>query len=165
MSKVTSTLHALRLHHSRLWVDSGIERVKMNLILSNMTQCREKQTVTISYPMNWRNLWKRRYMPPASGTLIQKTLSNLSRFLGKLGQKSCFICKFVSPSQPPQKKRKKEKRKKKWGQKKYKTQVLETTDFKTKPYISHKLGTVKSRKSREFIKVIGAIRVCRLRCT
>ena len=36
VSKVTSTLHALRLHHSRLWVDSGIERVKMNLILSNI---------------------------------------------------------------------------------------------------------------------------------
>lgn len=101
-------------------------------------------------------------MPPASETLIQKTLPNLSRFLGKLGQKSFFICKFVSPSQPPQKKRKKEKRKKKREQKKYKTQVLETTDFKTKPYISHKIGTVKPRKSREFIKVICAIRVGRL---
>ena len=81
-------------------------------------------------------------MPPASGTLIQKTLSNLSRFLGKLEQKSFFICKFVSPSQPLQKKRKKEKRGKKREQKKYKTQVLETTDFKTKPYISHKLGKI-----------------------
>ena len=109
-------------------------------------------------------------MPPASETLIQKTLSNVSRFLGKLGQKSFFICKFVSPSQPPpphppkkkKKKRKKEKGGKKREQKKYKTQVLETTDFKTKPYISHKLGTVKPRKSREFIKVIGAIRVGRL---
>ena len=50
-------------------------------------------------------------MPPASGTLIQKTLSNLSRFLGKLGQKSCFICKFVSPSQPPAKKEKERKKK------------------------------------------------------
>lgn len=101
-------------------------------------------------------------MPPASETLIQKTLSNVSRFLGNLGQKSFFICKFVSPSQPPHKKRKKEKGGKKRGQKKYKTQVLETTDFKTKPYISHKLGTIKPRKSREFIKVIGAIRVGRL---
>ena len=101
-------------------------------------------------------------MPPASETLIQKTLSNVSQFLGKLGQKSFFICKFVSPSQPLQKKRKKEKGGKKREQKKYKTQVLETTDFKTKPYISHKLGTVQPRKSREFIKVIGAIRVGRL---
>ena len=105
-------------------------------------------------------------MPPASETLIQKTLSNVSRFLGKLGQKSFFICKFVSPSHPPphppKKKRKKEKGGKKREQKKYKTQVLETTDFKTKPYISNKLGTVKPRKSREFIKVIGAIRVGRL---
>ena len=101
-------------------------------------------------------------MPPASETLIQKTLSNVSRFLGNLGQKSFFICKFVSPSQAPQKKRKKEKGGKKREQKKYKTQVLKTTDFKTKPYISHKLGTVKPRKSREFIKVIGAIRVGRL---
>lgn len=54
-------MHCDFIMHSRLWVDSGIERVKMNLILSNTTQCREKQTLTMSYPMNWRNLWTRRY--------------------------------------------------------------------------------------------------------